>query len=311
MEKKLNDRGENGIVFDIQRFSLHDGHGIRTLVFLKGCPLNCHWCTNPESQYPKSQLGYFKEKCVSCFRCVSSCPYGPEFKEKGKINWDECKKCKYHFNCVEACIYGARVIYGKIMSVKEVVDLVRRDIVFYKYSSGGVTLGGGEVTFQPEFSKNILKSCKELGFNTAIETCGYVSWKKFKEMLHYVDLLLFDIKHMDTKKHEEKTGAGNEIILENLKKASKHVKEVIIRFPLLPGFNDDYKNIEDMRHFIDSSVSNVKRIDILPYHSIGKSKSERIGENYLFKPVNKINDEKIHEIKKILEKSGIQISIGG
>lgn len=306
-----NDTGESGIVFDIQRFSLHDGYGIRTLVFLKGCFLNCEWCSNPESQYAKPQLGFFEEKCTSCFNCVSACPYGALFKENRKIVWEECKKCKYNFACVNACIYNARIIYGKKMTVEEVTDIVARDLVFYKYSGGGVTLGGGEVAYQPEFAKNILKNCKKLKIHTAIETCGYASWDKFREILRYVDLLMFDIKHMDFEKHMQKTGAGNTIILENAKKASRLVKEMIIRFPLIPGFNDDLENVEEMGRFINKNLPSVRRIDVLPYHSIGESKSKRIGENYRFKSTEKISDKKIWRIKELLETFNLDVYIGG
>ncbi len=308
---KKSKAGESGIVFDIQRFSLHDGYGIRTLVFLKGCFLSCEWCSNPESQFARSQLGFFEEKCTSCFSCVQVCPFGTLFKEGRKILWEECKNCKYSFDCVKACIYDARVIYGKEMTVEEVTDIVARDRVFYKHSGGGVTLGGGEVSYQPEFATNILKNCKKLKIHTAIETCGYASWDKFKEILKYVDLLMFDIKHMDSKKHEQKTGVGNAIILKNAKKASQAVKEMIIRFPVIPGFNDDFKNVEEMGYFIKENMPSVRRIDVLPYHSIGESKSKRIGEKYRFKSTEKISDKKIWQIKEIFETFNLEVYIGG
>lgn len=299
---------ENGLVFDIQRFSVHDGHGIRTLVFLKGCPLKCRWCSNPESQSTKPQIGFFEEKCSSCLQCVGVCPYGEEFKINHKIDWEKCNGC---LKCVGTCLYDARVPYGKKMTVIEVVDIVKRDMTFYKKSSGGVTLGGGEATFQPAFAEQILKSCQEAGIHTAMETCGYTSWEKFSRIIRYVDLLLFDIKHMDTNIHKEFTGVGNEIVLENAKNASRCVKEMIVRFPLIPDFNDNRKNIEEMGRFIAENMPDVKKIDILPYHSTGESKNARIGKEYTFKHESIIDEAKIQECKEILEAAGLQVSIGG
>lgn len=299
---------EKGIVFDIQRFSIYDGHGIRTLVFLKGCPLSCKWCANPESQSTKPQIGFFEEKCAFCLQCVSVCPNGEQFKTNHKIDWEKCEGC---LKCVETCLYDARVPYGKTMTVSEVTDIVKRDMTFYKKSSGGVTLGGGEATFQPAFAENVLKSCQEAGIHTALETCGFTSWEKFSKIIRYVDLLLFDIKHMNTNIHKKFTGVGNEIILENAKNASEYVKEMVVRLPLIPDFNDNRKNIEDMGRFISENMPKVKQIDILPYHSTGESKNTRIGKEYTFKHESIIDDAKIQECKEILEAAGLQVSIGG
>lgn len=303
-----NDAEEKGVVFDIQRFSIHDGYGIRTLVFLKGCPLKCQWCSNPESQLAVPQMGFFEEKCSLCLGCVDVCPNGEEFKINHKIEWEKCKRC---LKCVDVCLYEARIAYGKFMTVSEVLDIVKRDMTFYKKSNGGVTISGGEATFQPAFAEQILKRCQKEGIHTAMETCGYTSWENFKKIINYVDLLLFDIKHMDTNMHREKTGVGNEIILENAKKASQCVKEMIVRFPLIPDFNDSRKNVEDMGRYIAENMPDVKKIDILPYHSVGESKSARIGKGYIFKHESTIDEAKIQELKKILETFGLQVSIGG
>ncbi len=297
-----------GIVFDISRFSVHDGHGIRTLVFLKGCPLSCQWCANPESIDKDPQLGFFKEKCSSCQSCVSVCPNGEYFKETGRIDWDKCISC---FKCVDACLYDARVIYGKEMTVEEVMNVVRRDIPFYRKSGGGVTLGGGEATYQAKFAEEILKNCQEEGIHTAMETCGYTAEKVFLDVIRYVDLLLFDIKHMDTVKHKEYTGGGNEIILRNAVNAAATVKEMIVRFPLIPDFNDDSENVERMGHFIKENMPRVKRIDVLPYHSTGESKCERTGREFIFKHQSEIDDAKIEEVRAILKKAGLEVNIGG
>ena len=308
MENGIKVEGIKGIVFDIQRFSVHDGYGIRTLVFLKGCPLRCRWCSNPESQDSNPQIAFFKEKCSFCQRCVSGCPIGLTFKESGKIDWSKCQKC---LKCVDACVYNARVAYGKMMTVDKVVEIVKRDIPFYKKSAGGMTLGGGEATFQPEFARQILKKCHEVGIHTAMETCGFVSWKVFEKIIRHVDQLLYDIKHMDTKKHKEFTGVDNKIILQNAVMASERVKEMIVRFPLIPDFNDDRKNIEELACFIKKNMPLVKKIDVLPYHSTGESKCKTIGREYTFRHEHEVNDEKIEECKKILTAAGLQVSIGG
>lgn len=297
-----------GTVFDIERFSVFDGQGIRTVVFLKGCPLNCEWCSNPESKSHKPQIGFFEEKCSFCLQCVSVCPNGEDFKNNGRINWEKCTGCQ---KCVDACLYNARVAYGKTMTVSEVVDKVKRDMTFYKKSSGGVTLSGGEASFQPEFAEQILKRCQEAGIHTAMETTGYTTWEKFSRIIRYVDLLLFDIKNMDSEKHQKFTGVRNEMILENAVKASKCVKEMIARFPLIPDFNDSLENVEAMGRFISGNMPDVKRIDILPYHSTGESKNPRIGKEYTFKHESVIDDAKIQECKRILEAAGLQVSIGG
>lgn len=299
---------KKGVVFDIQRFTLNDGYGIRTLVFLKGCPLKCQWCSNPESQSIHPEIGFFDEKCSFCLQCVRVCPYGEEFKTNHKMDRKKCKDC---IKCADTCMYGARITYGKTMTVSEVIDIVKRDITFYQKTSGGLTLGGGEATFQPTFAKQILKECKALGIHTALETCGYAPWEKFSEIMRYVDLLLFDIKHMDTHQHKAFTGVGNEVILENAINASKCVKEMIVRFPLIPDFNDHRENVEQMGRFITENMPGVIKIDILPYHSTGESKNVRIGKAYTFKHENDIGDEKIQECKEILEAAGLQVSIGG
>lgn len=307
-DKQGTQTEEKGIVFDIQRFSIHDGCGIRTLVFLKGCQLKCQWCSNPESQSPKPQIGFFEENCSLCLKCVKVCPFGEGFKTSHKIDWQKCMLC---LKCADACLYKARIAYGKAMTVSEVVDIVKRDMVFYKNTGGGITLGGGEPTFQPLFSEQILKKCRGEGIHTAMETCGLCSWENFSRIIRYTDLLLFDIKHMDTYTHKKFTGVGNEVILENAKKASGSVKEMIIRLPLIPGFNDDYKNMEEMGRFIAENMPEVNKVNILPYHSVGESKSTRIGKEYAFKQKGTIDDFKIRQCKEILESFYLQVSVGG
>ena len=217
-----------GWVFDIQRYSVNDGPGIRTTVFLKGCPLGCLWCDNPESQYKMPELLYLPSLCVNCQRCVAVCEFGATTvgpDGKIQINRSLCQVCG---KCVEACLTGARVLMGRLMGVEEVVQVVNKDTLFYRNSGGGVTVSGGEPTHQAEFVKALLARCHESGLHTALDTCGLVEWDVLEEILEYTDLVLFDLKHMDSEEHRKLTGVGNEIILQNLERLASF-KSVVVR----------------------------------------------------------------------------------
>jgi pyruvate formate lyase activating enzyme len=297
-----------GVVFDIQRCSIHDGHGIRTLVFLKGCPLRCEWCANPESQNPAPQIGFFQEKCAGCMRCADVCPHGQVFRASGQVDWAHCLGC---MKCVEACLYEARIPYGKRMTVDAVMDAVRRDKVFFEKTGGGVTVSGGEATAQPAFVRELFRRCRAEGIHTAMETTGFAPWESLRSILQYTDLLLYDFKNMDSAAHKAKTGVGNERILDNAVKASQVVGEMIARFPLIPDYNDGEGNARQMGAFIKDNMPSVKRVDILKYHSVGESKSGRIGKEYSFRYEHELSDEKVDRLKAILEGYGLQVSIGG
>ncbi len=297
-----------GTVLDIERFSVHDGKGIRTVVFLKGCPLKCEWCANPESQQLRAQVGFFKEKCVACMKCADICPNGSLFREQGRLDFKNCTGC---MKCVDVCYNEARIQYGKRMSAAEVVEIVKRDKVFYDNSGGGVTLSGGEMSMQHNFALEILKGCRKAGIHTAVETCGYSPWEPFSKILEYVDLLLYDIKNMDSKLHKEKTGVFNALILENASKAAPLVEEMIIRYPVIPEFNDSLENALALARYIKAKLPGVTRVDLLPYHSMGESKCERIGKLYPFKSGAEINSENVQRIYELLSSQGLDVSIGG
>ncbi len=297
-----------GQIFDIQRYSVNDGPGIRTIVFLKGCPLRCLWCCNPESQKPLPQLFYFGSLCTRCYRCVNVCPTGATSKAAdGSIIIDR-QLCQVCGKCVAECPSEARVITGKTMTVEEVLEVVKKDAIFYRNSDGGVTLSGGEPTSQPEFSKELLRRCQESGLDTAIETSGYVDWQKLKEILEYVDLVLFDIKHMDSSNHRQLTGVGNELILANAARIAGEGKPLIIRVPLIPGCNDSEENIEALIAFMKKL--RLSRVDLLPYHRLGVGKYERLGMEYDLKELESYKEERSEVIKKRLEAKGLQATIG-
>jgi len=299
---------KSGIVFNIQRYSIHDGPGIRTIVFLKGCPLRCKWCSNPESQELNPELRYMKQSCVHCHFCIHLCPRKAITPSENGIEIDrsECNKC---FKCVENCVTGALKIEGKKMSVDEVVDEVMKDEVFYRRSGGGVTLSGGEVLVQYSFAAAILKAVKEKGINTAIETTGYASWNHFQQVLEYTDYVLYDLKHTDNNKHSEGTGVGLSKIIENLYKIAESGKNLIVRIPLIPGFNMDEKNIIKTIELL--KTINQNKVHILPFHQLGSQKYEDLGREYQLKHLKPPNDNEVSLIKEIFKRHGIKAIIGG
>ena len=233
----------NGTVFDIQRYSIHDGKGIRTIIFLKGCPLKCRWCSNPESQKPIPELFYMHSKCIGCGMCVQACPQKAIAldQERIQIDRDVCSRC---FECTKACPSTALIQKGVLMTVEEVVHEAIKDRVFFDKSDGGITISGGEPFFQHEFTIDILKSLKSRGIHTAVETTGFVPWGHLESALPFIDTVLFDFKHCEEDKHKENTDVSNALIKANLRKVLAAHNDVIVRIPVIPGFNDDQESIE-------------------------------------------------------------------
>ena len=268
----------HGLIFDIQRYAIHDGPGIRTLVFLKGCPLICPWCDNPESQSITNEIMYTAANCTRCGHCAEVCPNKAIFISDDIVITDRalCRGCG---KCAEVCPNGARQLAARVMSVDDVLDEVKRDALFYKNSGGGVTLTGGEVLLQSEFAKQLLKECHLLGFHTAIETSGYGSWAKLRRLMAHVDLVLFDIKHPNPEIHLAVTGVSNQSILQNLKQINRMGKEIAIRIPVIPGFNDSPQTMRDIAKLL-TGLENVLSVELLPYHRYGVSKYEKLGRQY-------------------------------
>lgn len=293
LEKEIDSSNKSisGRIFDIQKFSHTDGYGIRTLILMKGCPLRCKWCANPESQNIMPEILFFEESCLHCNSCEEIC-------ENIRNNTGLCSGCG---KCAQVCFPEARKLAGLTLDEYELFEIIKKDIAFYKESGGGITVGGGEPTMQSDFLYNFFKICKNNGINTAIETCGHSDWSKLEKLLTQTDLLLFDIKHIKSKKHEEFTGVKNALIIKNAIKASKIAKEMIVRIPLITDFNTSEEDLRLTGNFIKSHLKNVKKIEILPYHSIGESKSKRLNRKYELAGLRNLKDSEITECKKILE----------
>jgi len=301
-----------GLIFNIQRYSIHDGPGIRTLVFIKGCPLRCLWCCNPEGQLPKPEIMYFENLCIRCGACVKVCPNNASIFRDGKvvILRDLCKACGA---CVKVCPNNARRLVGNYVTVDEVLNEVVKDMKFYARSGGGLTVGGGEPLTQPEFVKELLRRAKEEYYiHTAIETSLYASAEVVRKVLKYVDYIFVDIKHMDPEKHRELTGVSNELILNNIRLIVNELrdeKDIVIRIPIIPGVNDDRENLNNIANFIKSLKKEIP-VELLSYHELGKFKYAALGKEYplnKYKSISTPSKEYIEEISKYLNSLGIKV----
>lgn len=269
-----------GNIVKIQRFSVNDGDGIRTTLFLEGCPLKCRWCSNPDSWSNIVKLGISKDKCIGCKKCIEVCPKNIT----SLFNRDEVNsKCDLCGNCIKYCTQNAISQMTKKMTTDEVIKYIEKDLVFFLNSNGGVTFSGGEPTYQLEFLRELVCHFYNKGIHITIETCGLFNFEKCKDILEKIDHIFVDIKHMDNKKHKEYTCSSNELILENIKKMSELNKSMVIRIPVIPGFNDSIKNIKDTANFVKETLINPK-IELLPYHMFGIDKYKDLGlEEFIYK----------------------------
>ena len=297
-----------GTIFNIQKFSVNDGPGIRTTVFMKGCPLRCLWCHNPESNSAKKEIFYDARKCVMCGACVQICSNNCHILDgTHTYNRESCIKCG---KCAEACMPSALEAVGEEKTVSEVIAEVMKDKAFYDNSGGGITLSGGEPMMQFDFTCELLKASKENGLHTCIETCGYAKPEQYKKIADMVDIFLFDYKETDSALHKEYTGVDNKLILENLRMLDDLGSNIILRCPIIPTMNDRDEHlcgIADMAN----SLKNVSEINIEPYHPLGSGKSDMLGKNYALKDLKFPEDKTIEEwIKFIADKTDVPVKKG-
>ena len=300
-----------GWIWDIKRYALHDGPGIRSTVFFKGCPLRCLWCCNPESQSFCTQICWIDRNCLGCNSCLQVCPVQAiSVDERGerKIDRTLCTCCG---DCASRCPGEALNLLGRQVTVDAVLREVRKDAVFFQRSGGGLTLSGGEPAAQPEFATELLHRYKveEYG-HTAIETCGYAGWPEMARMLEFTDLVLYDIKHMDSEQHRRLTGVENGLILENAIRIARAGKRLVIRVPLIPGYNDDEENVRASAEFA-RGLPGVEKVDILPYHRLGEPKYTRLGREYALQGILSPSPVRVEVARRLIEALGLQVRVGG
>jgi pyruvate formate lyase activating enzyme len=298
-----------GFVFDIKRFSIHDGPGIRTTVFLKGCPLSCLWCHNPESQAQTPELILYPDRCIYCGACIIACQNDAISNQEGSIITDR-SLCKVSGDCVEVCFSGAREIVGKDMSATDVILEVVKDRPFFDQSGGGVTFSGGEPFQQTDFLEECLRLSKGEGLHTVVDTCGYTSWESMSRMMDHIDLLLYDVKIIDNLHHLRNTGVDNKLIFDNLSAIIKAGKEVYIRYPVIPGLNDSMDSIKILGKLLEN-LKGIKRVDLLPYHGLSGVKYRRLDRPYQLEDVKTPSKERLQDIQNYLSNLGLEVVIEG
>lgn len=299
--------GISGVVFDIKKYSIHDGPGLRTTVHLKGCPLSCWWCHNPESISMTPAVLFRAERCIGCGKCAESCAEGAIALSGGRLSFDGalCVGCGA---CEEACPAGARELCGRAMTVESLMDELRRDEIFFR--EGGVTFSGGEPLMQPDFLIAALEACGREEYHRAVDTCGFVQREPLLAAAKNAELFLYDLKHMDSEKHKLYTGVGNEVILENLALLTEAGAAVNVRFPFMPGINSDDRNAAALAAFV-SGLKGVTSVSILPYHTVAKGKHDRWGMEYRLPDMLPPTEHQLRSAARVIESYGLAVNIGG
>ena len=298
---------DSRLVLSITRMTIHNGPGMRTLILFKGCPLRCLWCSTPESQKTKAEIGIYPIKCIQCGDCVPVCPVNAIHlvDKKPVIDRSVCNVCG---KCVEVCYAQAIEALGHRMTVDQLVDEVKKDEIVFKHSHGGVTISGGEPLFNAEFALNLLKAFKKERINTGVDTCGYSPWSDIEPMLPYVDFFLWDIKHMDPKQHKKLTGVSNELILNNARAVSAKGVPLYIRIPLITGCNDSEENIRATCEFV-KGLTSVVEVSLMPLHHLGKARYDSLNIPYPIGNLVLIPDSKLQDVKKLIESYGLKCRI--
>jgi pyruvate formate lyase activating enzyme len=316
---------QSGTIFDIKKYSINDGPGIRTTVFFKGCPLDCWWCHNPESKALKAELMYRANRCTLCAECVPACPLNaieidPRPLRPLSQNWERgmggdgvfaitdrsiCDNCGL---CAEVCYNNARELVGREMTVAQVMKEIERDVPFFDQSKGGVTFSGGEPLLQRKFLAELLKNCREHEIHTVVDTSGFASWEAFDSIRGDVNLFLYDLKLMDDERHKQFTGVSNKLILENLRRLDEAGAPCVVRIPLIPGVNDDEENVRESGKFL-AALKNVIAVDLMGYHDIARAKYEALGLAYRLSETKAPSAEKLQAAANMLESFGLNVKV--
>jgi pyruvate formate lyase activating enzyme len=294
-----------GTVFDIRRYSIHDGPGIRTAVFFKGCPLECHWCHNPEGRSYQPELIFRPARCILCDDCLKVCPHEAVSRTGDAILIDRTR-CKVNGECAAVCNAEALQVVGRVMTVQQVLVELERDNVFYDQSGGGITFSGGEPLAQPGFLLELLIACRTRSLHTAVDTTGFTSWKILDGIRQNVDLFLYDLKLMDDARHRRWTGVSNTTILANLRRLSEIGHKIIVRIPIIPGINDDEENLRQTGSFL-STLPNVPAVELLPYHNIAEGKYAGLGISYELAEILPPTQEHMQTITTLLAGYGLTV----
>ena len=300
---------ESRTIFSIQRYSTQDGPGIRTTVFLKGCPLHCAWCHNPERISPRREIVVLETRCVGCGQCREACPFGAAVPSTGPLppRIDACTLCGA---CADACPTGARQLIGRTVTVDELALQLARDRVFFEDSGGGVTISGGEPLAQPRFLVALLEACRARGLHTALDTAGFGRWEDLRDAARLTDLVLYDLKAFDSERHRRLTGVSNGLILDNLRLLAGEHRRVWIRVPLVPGFNDDLDDLARMAEFV-SRLPHPPLVNLLPFHRTALLKFARLGLDHALDGVATPSAAALARVREVFANVGLSVKVGG